>query len=129
VSPVSVIVIAAVPVTAPAVVSTIEVLVAVAAGVEVAVNDVTPLAMEVTVPKKYPAGMVSVMVPPIGTVVAGVNTRTGLTEAPATPPEVMEVNAIPAAPWTIATNVPAVLVSMTVLALSVVAAAMVPDAP
>ena len=52
VSPVSVIVIAAVPVTAPAVVSTIEVLVAVAAGVEVAVNDVTPLAMEVTVPKK-----------------------------------------------------------------------------
>ena len=52
VSPVSVIVIAAVPVAAPAVVSTIEVLVAVAAGVEVAVNDVTPLAMEVTVPKK-----------------------------------------------------------------------------
>ena len=51
-SPVSVIVIAAVPVTAPAVVSTIEVLVAVAAGVEVAVNNVTPLAMEVTVPKK-----------------------------------------------------------------------------
>ena len=52
VSPVSVIVIAAVPVAAPAVVSTIEVLVAVAAGVEVAVNDVTPLAMDVTDPKK-----------------------------------------------------------------------------
>ena len=52
VSPVSVMVIAAVPVAAPAVVSTIEVLVAVAAGVEVAVNDVTPLAMELTDPKK-----------------------------------------------------------------------------
>jgi hypothetical protein len=38
--------------------------------------------------------MVSVMVPPIGTVVAGVNTRTGLTEAPATPPEVIEVNTV-----------------------------------
>ena len=35
------------------------------------------------------------MVPPIGTVVAGVNTRTGLTEAPATPPEVIEVKTIP----------------------------------
>jgi len=73
--------------------------------------------------------MVSVMVPPAGTVVAGVNTRTGCTAAPATPPEVMEVNAIPVAPSTMATNVPAVLVSMTVPALSVVAAAMVPDAP
>ena len=52
VSPVSVMMIADVPVAAPAVVSTIEVLVAVAAGVEVAVNNVTPLAMEVTVPKK-----------------------------------------------------------------------------
>ncbi len=52
VSPVSVIVIAAVPVAAPAVVRTIEVLVAVAADVEVAVNDVTPLAMDVTDPKK-----------------------------------------------------------------------------
>jgi len=52
VSPVRVMVIAAVPVAAPAVVSTIVVLVAVAAGLEVAVNDVTPLAMEVTVPKK-----------------------------------------------------------------------------
>ena len=39
--------------------------------------------------------MVRVMVPPIGTVVAGVNTRTGLTEAPATPPEVIEVKTIP----------------------------------
>ena len=40
--------------------------------------------------------MVSVMVPPIGTVVAGVNTRTGLTEVPATtPPEVIEVKMIP----------------------------------
>ena len=44
--------IAAVPVAAPAVVRTIEVLVAVAADVEVAVNDVTPLAIEATVPKK-----------------------------------------------------------------------------
>jgi len=52
VSPVSVIVMAAVPVAAPAVVSTIEVLVAVAAEVEVAVKDVTVLAMEDTVPKK-----------------------------------------------------------------------------
>ena len=52
-SPISVMVMAAVrKIAAPAVVSTIEVLVAVAAGVEVAVNDVTPLAMEVTVPKK-----------------------------------------------------------------------------
>jgi len=52
VSPVRVMVIAAVPVAAPAVVSTIEVLAAVAAGLEVAVNDVTPLAMEATDPKK-----------------------------------------------------------------------------
>ena len=51
-SPVSVIVIAAVPVAAPAVVRTIEVLAAVAAGIEVAVNDVTPLSMYVTDPKK-----------------------------------------------------------------------------
>ena len=37
------------------------------------------------------------MVPPIGTVVAGVNTRTGLTEAPATatPPEVMDMKVSP----------------------------------
>ena len=34
------------------------------------------------------------MVPPIGTLLDGVNTRTGLMEAPATPPEVMEVNTI-----------------------------------
>ena len=33
--------------------------------------------------------------PPIGTLEDGVNTRTGLMEAPATPPEVMEVNTIP----------------------------------
>jgi hypothetical protein len=52
VSPVSVIVIATVPVPAPAVVSTIEVLVAVAAGDEVAVKDVTVLRMELTDPKK-----------------------------------------------------------------------------
>ena len=51
-SPVSVIVIAAVPVAAPAVVMTIEVLAAVAAGVEVAVKEVTVLAMDVTDPKK-----------------------------------------------------------------------------
>ena len=52
VSPARVMVTAEVPVAAPAVVSTIVVLVAVAAEVEVAVNDVTPLAMEVTDPKK-----------------------------------------------------------------------------
>ena len=51
-SPVSVIVIAAVPVAAPAVVSTIEVLAADAAGDEVAVKAATVLAMEVTDPKK-----------------------------------------------------------------------------
>ena len=51
-SPVSVMVIAAVPVAAPAVMRTIEVLAAVAAGVEAAVKDVTPLAMEATDPKK-----------------------------------------------------------------------------
>ncbi len=52
VSPVSVMVIAAVPVAAPAVVSTISVLAAVAAGVEVAAKDPTVLAMEVIDPKK-----------------------------------------------------------------------------
>ena len=52
VSPVSVIVMAPVPVAAPAVVRTIEVLAAVAAGVEVAVKEVTVLAMDVTDPKK-----------------------------------------------------------------------------
>ncbi len=52
VSPVSVMVMAAVPVAAPAVVSTIEVLVAVAAGVEVAVKNATLLLMEATDPKK-----------------------------------------------------------------------------
>ena len=51
-SPVSVIVIAAVPVAAPAVVSTIEVLVSVASGDDVAVKDPTLLVMEATVPKK-----------------------------------------------------------------------------
>ncbi len=53
VSPVRVIVTeATVPISAPAVVRTIDVLEAVAAGVEVAVNDVTLLVMEATVPKK-----------------------------------------------------------------------------
>ena len=53
VSPVRVIVIeATVPITAPAVVRTIDVLEAVAAGVDVAINDVTLLVMEATVPKK-----------------------------------------------------------------------------
>jgi len=53
VSPVRVIVIeATVPISAPAVVRTIDVLEAVAAEVEVAVNDVTLLVMEATVPKK-----------------------------------------------------------------------------
>jgi len=51
VSPVSVIVIAAVPVGAPPVVRTIEVFVAIA-GVEVAVRVATVLAMEATDPKK-----------------------------------------------------------------------------
>ncbi len=72
--------------------------------------------------------MVRVMVPPIGTVVAGVNTRTGFMAAPETPPEVMEVKVIPVVPPTMATNVPVVLVSMTVPAALVVAAAMVVDA-
>ena len=35
------------------------------------------------------------MVPPLSKLVAGVNTSTGLTEVPATPPDVMEVNTIP----------------------------------
>ncbi len=52
VSPVSVIVMAAMPVATTPVVSTIVVLVAVAAGVEVAVKVATLLAMEVTDPKK-----------------------------------------------------------------------------
>ncbi len=34
------------------------------------------------------------MVPPIGTVLAGVNTRTGFMAAPATPPEVMALNEV-----------------------------------
>ena len=71
--------------------------------------------------------MVSVMVPPIGTVVAGVNTRTGCTAAPETPPEVMEVKVIPVVPPMMATNVPVVLVSMIMKPLSVVAAAMAVD--
>ena len=52
VSPFRVMVRAPVPVAMPEVVRTIEVLAAVAAGDEVAVKDVTPLAMEVTDPKK-----------------------------------------------------------------------------
>ena len=52
VSPVSVIVMAPVPVAAPAVARTIEVLAAVAAWLEVAVKFETLLAMEVTDPKK-----------------------------------------------------------------------------
>ena len=72
--------------------------------------------------------MVSVMVPPAGTVVAGVNTRTGFMAAPETPPEVMEVKVIPVVPPTMATNVPVVLVSMTLPKLYVVAAAMVVNA-
>jgi len=39
--------------------------------------------------------MMSVMVPPLGTEEGGVNTRTGFTAAPATPPEVMDVKIIP----------------------------------
>ncbi len=71
--------------------------------------------------------MVSVMVPPIGTVVAGVNTRTGLMTSPARPPEVMEVKEAIAG-VTMATKFPVVLVSMIAPALLVVAAAMVVDA-
>ena len=71
--------------------------------------------------------MVSVMVPPAGTVVAGVNTSTGFMAAPETPPEVMEVKVIPVVPPTMATNVPVVLASMTVPELYVVAAATVVD--
>ena len=67
------------------------------------------------------------MVPPIGTVVAGVNTSTGFMAAPETPPEVMEVKVIPVVPPTMATNVPVVLVSMITPAALVVAAAMVVD--
>ena len=52
VSPVSVMVMAEVPVAAPPVVSTIVVLVAVAAGLEVAVKEETVLAIEATDPKK-----------------------------------------------------------------------------
>ena len=51
-SPVSVMVIAAVPVAAPAVVSTIEVLAAVAAVYEAAVKPATVLVMDMTDPKK-----------------------------------------------------------------------------
>ncbi len=68
------------------------------------------------------------MVPPAGTVVAGVNTRTGFMAAPETPPEVMEVKVIPVVPPTMATNVPVVLVSMITPALLVVAAETVVDA-
>ena len=39
--------------------------------------------------------MNKVIVPPIGTEVAGVNTRTGFMDAPATPPDEMEVKMIP----------------------------------
>ncbi len=52
VSPVSVMVMAAVPVAAPVVVSTIEVLVDVAAGVEVALKKKIPFRISVTHPKK-----------------------------------------------------------------------------
>lgn len=52
VSPVRVMVIAEVPVAAPAVVRTIVVLVAVAAGVEVAVKPETLLTIDVTDPRK-----------------------------------------------------------------------------
>ena len=72
--------------------------------------------------------MVRVMVPPIGTVVAGVKTRTGFMAAPATPPEVMEVKRIPVVPATMATNVPIVLASITAPEKVVVAAATVVDA-
>ena len=68
------------------------------------------------------------MVPPIGTVVAGVNTSTGCTAAPATPPEVMAVNEVIVVPAMMATNVPVVLWAMITPAEVVVAAAMVVDA-
>jgi len=52
------------------------------------------------------------MVPPIGTVVFGVNTRTGFMAAPETPPEVMDVKIIPviAAAFNPAVNVVSTLV-------------------
>ena len=49
-------------------------------------------------------------------------------EAPATPPEAMKEKVIPVVPSTMATNVPVVLVSMTLPKLYVVAAAMVVNA-
>jgi len=52
------------------------------------------------------------MVPPACTVVAGVNTRTGLMELPATPPEVMDVKTIPV--MAAASN-PAVIVVSTLV--------------
>ena len=54
--------------------------------------------------------MVSVIWPPIGTVVAGVNTRTDITEAPTAPPEVMEVKMIPTSAGT---EVPGLLTPST----------------
>jgi hypothetical protein len=54
--------------------------------------------------------MVRVMVPAIGTVVAGVNTRTGLTAAPATPPEEIDEKMIPTSAGT---EVPGVLTAST----------------
>jgi hypothetical protein len=72
--------------------------------------------------------MVSVMVPPTGTLVKGVNMRTIILISPATPPEVIEVKEVIVVPSTMATNVPVVLVSLRVPEESAVAAAMVVDA-
>ena len=56
------------------------------------------------------------MVPPAGTGVAGVNTRTGLTEAPATPPEVIDVKTIEVLA-AVAAGVEVAVKNVTVLAM------------
>ena len=68
------------------------------------------------------------MVCPMGTVVAGVNTRTGATGLPETcVARVMAVKRDIVVPSTMATKLPVLLVPIITPALSVVAAAMVVD--
>jgi len=74
---------AVVPVAAPEVVKTIDVLATVIAGADAASNATLAFpAVIAGVPVKYPVGMVRVRVPPIATVVGTVNTTTGLTLVP-----------------------------------------------
>jgi len=73
----------AVVVAAPLVVSTMLVLVAVAADA-VPANDDTVLLVQVAEPTKYPTGMVRVILPPTGTLLAGVKARIGVTAVPET---------------------------------------------